>query len=73
MRVQLDSGVPVLSCVLTPQSFHEHAEHHEFFARHFVTKGREAARACAQTLMAARQADALQASLAGARPIAMGA
>ena len=57
MRVQLDSGVPVLSCVLTPQAFHGHAEHHEFFARHFVAKGQEAARACLQVLKVARQLD----------------
>ena len=57
MRVQLDTGVPVLSCVLTPQSFHGHAEHREFFARHFVGKGQEAARACLQVLAAARLLD----------------
>ena len=57
MRVQLDTGVPVLSCVLTPQSFHDHAEHREFFARHFVGKGQEAARACLQVLAVARLLD----------------
>ena len=50
MRVQLDTGVPVLSAVLTPQNFHEHDEHREFFKAHFVTKGAEAAEACAQTV-----------------------
>ena len=55
MRVQLDSGVPVLSCVLTPQAFHDHAEDREFFARHFVAKGQEAACACLQVLQVARQ------------------
>ena len=50
MRVQLDLEVPVLSVVLTPQSFHESAEHHAFFHDHFRVKGAEAARACAQTL-----------------------
>jgi 6,7-dimethyl-8-ribityllumazine synthase len=50
MRVQLDSGVPVLSMVLTPQAFHEHDVHSRFFAEHLVTKGREAARACVATL-----------------------
>ena len=50
MRVQLDTGVPVLSCVLTPQRFHEHEEHRRFFHAHFVTKGAEAAAACARTL-----------------------
>ena len=52
MRVQLDSGVPVFSVVLTPKDFHEHATHHAFFTQHFVTKGTEAARAVAQTLAA---------------------
>ncbi|HZF80830.1 MAG TPA: 6,7-dimethyl-8-ribityllumazine synthase [Rubrivivax sp.] len=50
MRVQLDSDVPVFSCVLTPQAFHEHAEHQAFFAAHMAKKGAEAARACLQTL-----------------------
>lgn len=50
MKVQLDSGVPVFSVVLTPLHFHEHDDHQQFFANHFVTKGREAARACVQTL-----------------------
>lgn len=50
MKVQLDSGVPVFSVVLTPLHFHEHDEHQHFFATHFVTKGQEAARACVQTL-----------------------
>lgn len=52
MRVQLDTGVPVLSVVLTPKDFHEHAVHHDFFSQHFVAKGAEAARACVQTLAA---------------------
>jgi 6,7-dimethyl-8-ribityllumazine synthase len=50
MRVQLDSGVPVLSMVLTPQAFHEHDVHTRFFAEHLATKGREAARACVATM-----------------------
>jgi len=50
MRVQLDTGVPVLSMVLTPQQFHEHDVHTRFFAEHLVTKGREAARACVATM-----------------------
>jgi 6,7-dimethyl-8-ribityllumazine synthase len=50
MRVQLDTDVPVLSAVLTPQSFHAHDEHRRFFAEHFVVKGTEAARACLQTV-----------------------
>lgn len=46
MRVQLDTGVPVLSVVLTPHQFHEHDEHRAFFRAHFVKKGEEVARAC---------------------------
>ena len=61
MRVQLDSGVPVLSCVLTPQAFHDHAEHQRFFAEHLVTKGQQAAQACLQVLAAARRVDAVMA------------
>jgi 6,7-dimethyl-8-ribityllumazine synthase len=50
MRVQLDTGVPVLSGVLTPQRFHEHEEHRAFFAAHFEVKGRELASACVATI-----------------------
>ncbi len=50
MRVQLDTSVPVLSCVLTPHRFHEHEEHGSFFRSHFRIKGRELALACAATL-----------------------
>lgn len=50
MRVQLDTEVPVLSAVLTPQHFHEHATHVEFFHRHLAVKGVEAAHACRATI-----------------------
>lgn len=50
MRVQLESGVPILSAVLTPQRFHEHSEHQGFFRDHFRIKGEEAARACMETI-----------------------
>lgn len=50
MRVQLDAGVPVISAVLTPQTFHEHDEHKKFFYDHFVVKGADAAAACAATI-----------------------
>lgn len=50
MQVQLETEVPVLSCVLTPQRFHEHAEHQTFFREHFLVKGREVAGACLATL-----------------------
>jgi 6,7-dimethyl-8-ribityllumazine synthase len=55
MRVQLDSGVPVISAVLTPRHFHEHEAHMSFFSSHFEVKGREAARACADTVKALRE------------------
>ena len=50
MSVQLQTGVPVLSAVLTPQHFHEHEDHRKFFYDHFVIKGTEAAAACAATI-----------------------
>ncbi len=50
MRVQLDTGVPVISAVLTPKNFHEHDEHRRYFGEHFVVKGREAAQACLATV-----------------------
>ena len=50
MAVQLETGVPVLSTVLTPHHFHGSDEHQKFFSDHFVLKGQEAARACAQTV-----------------------
>ena len=50
MRVQLDTGVPVISAVLTPHHFHEHEAHQDFFFEHFKVKGAEAARACAHTM-----------------------
>jgi 6,7-dimethyl-8-ribityllumazine synthase len=46
MAVQLEVEIPVISAVLTPQQFHEHAEHRTFFHEHFRVKGREAALAC---------------------------
>jgi len=50
MRVQLDTGVPILSVVLTPHHFHGSEEHHKFFFDHFKIKGQEAAEACLKTL-----------------------
>lgn len=46
MQVQLETGVPVISAVLTPHHFQENEHHRRFFADHFVVKGREAADAC---------------------------
>ena len=56
MRVQLETEVPIISAVLTPQRFHEHAEHRQFFLDHFLVKGREAAAACAETIENTRRA-----------------
>lgn len=50
MRVQLDTDVPILSAVLTPQTFHDHEEHRTFFKEHFKVKGAEVAKACIQTI-----------------------
>ena len=50
MRVQIDTGMPIFSAVLTPHHFHSNEEHHGFFKDHFVTKGKEVAKACASTL-----------------------
>ena len=52
MQAQLDTDVPVFSMVLTPHHFHEHEPHQAFFLDHFVTKGREAAVACVDTVAA---------------------
>ncbi len=46
VQTSLETEVPVLSAVLTPHHFHEHAVHEEFFRRHMQTKGRELAEAC---------------------------
>ena len=55
MNVQLSSGVPVLSAVLTPHNYHDSADHHRFFFEHFKVKGKEAANACVQILAAREQ------------------
>ena len=57
MRVQLDTEVPVLSAVLTPRDFHEHAEHVKFFSEHFVKKGVEVAKACLETIAGLRRVE----------------
>lgn len=54
MDVQLATGVPVISAVLTPHHFHEHVEHRKYFLRHFAVKGSEAALACLQTVAGLR-------------------
>jgi 6,7-dimethyl-8-ribityllumazine synthase len=59
MKVQLETGVPVLSAVLTPHHFHEHVEHRKYFHRHFAIKGTEAAEACVKTIEGLRRVEAL--------------
>jgi 6,7-dimethyl-8-ribityllumazine synthase len=49
----------VLSCVLTPQAFHEHDVHQRFFAEHMVAKGVEVARACLSTVALTRELEAM--------------
>jgi 6,7-dimethyl-8-ribityllumazine synthase len=49
MTVQLDTGIPIFSAVLTPHDFQGEGQA-EFFSENFVIKGAEAAQACATTL-----------------------
>jgi 6,7-dimethyl-8-ribityllumazine synthase len=55
MRVQLDTEVPIISLVLTPQKFHEHDAHRRFFREHFLVKGAEAAEACGAVIEGLRK------------------
>jgi 6,7-dimethyl-8-ribityllumazine synthase len=50
MSVQLETNVPIISSVLTPQNFHEHEDHRTFFLQHFRIKGAEAASVCANMM-----------------------
>jgi 6,7-dimethyl-8-ribityllumazine synthase len=50
VQVSLETGVPVLSAVLTPQQFHEHEAHLSFFQQHMHVKGVELASACARMI-----------------------
>ena len=59
MNLQLETSVPILSAVLTPHHFHEHAEHRKYFHRHFAVKGTEDADACVRTIEGLRRVDAL--------------
>lgn len=60
MQVQLETGVPVLSAVLTPHHFHSGEEHQKFFFDHFLVKGAEVARACASTIRALKALSTLK-------------
>jgi 6,7-dimethyl-8-ribityllumazine synthase len=54
MQVQLETEVPVFSVSLTPHHFHAGEEHQKFFFEHFLHKGQEAAKTCADTLLKIR-------------------
>jgi len=60
MDVQLKTGVPILSAVLTPQNYHEHEDHHSFFMQHMKKKGTELANACHKTLENLQQIKSLR-------------
>lgn len=45
VRASMDTETPVFSVSLTPHEFQETPDHIEFYAKHFVKKGAEAARA----------------------------
>lgn len=49
MRLQMETGVPIIYGILTPQDFMSEGRE-AFFLDHFVTKGVEAAEACIRTL-----------------------
>lgn len=49
MRVQLDTGVPIIYGILTPQDFLSEGRE-AFFKDHFALKGQEAANACLKTI-----------------------
>jgi 6,7-dimethyl-8-ribityllumazine synthase len=50
MRVMLDTGVPILSMVLTPKNPYEQERDEQFFLDHFKLKGEELANAALATL-----------------------
>lgn len=56
MRAQMETGVPVLSVVLTPHHYQETEVHTAFFRDHFVLKGNEAAAAAIAISRAREQA-----------------
>ena len=62
LTAQMQTGVPMLSAVLTPHHFQETEQHIDFFTRHFLVKGEEAARACLQIIRTLRQVSELTAA-----------
>jgi 6,7-dimethyl-8-ribityllumazine synthase len=59
VQTSLDTEVPVLSAVLTPHHFHDHAVHADFFKEHMRTKGKELAEACVSIVEKLSAVDAL--------------
>ena len=49
MKVQMETGVPIIYGILTPQEFMSEGRA-EFFKEHFIKKGQEAARSILTTL-----------------------
>lgn len=49
MRLQMDTGIPIVYGILTPQDFLSEGRE-AFFLEHFVSKGAEAASACLKTI-----------------------
>jgi 6,7-dimethyl-8-ribityllumazine synthase len=59
VQTSLETEVPVLSAVLTPHHFHDHAVHEAFFKEHMRTKGTELAQACLSIIEKLAAVDAL--------------
>jgi 6,7-dimethyl-8-ribityllumazine synthase len=59
VQTSLETDVPVLSAVLTPHHYHEHAVHETFFKEHMRTKGKELAEACVSIIESLSAVDAL--------------
>ncbi|MES2207820.1 MAG: 6,7-dimethyl-8-ribityllumazine synthase [Pseudomonadota bacterium] len=62
MRIQIQSGIPILSVVLTPKDFHENSDHHRFFSEHFIKKGIEAASACLNIIAGLKKLESINES-----------
>lgn len=52
MQVGLKTSVPILSVSLTPHHFQETEHHMSIYSDHFITKGREAAKAALEIVKA---------------------
>lgn len=59
MRVMLDTGVPILSMILTPKNEYDDKRDQSFFLEHFKLKGEELANAALTTLRNANTAAAI--------------